>query len=420
MSSSEEVQKIVESARRLGVGIDEQATGEWLAAMAAEKEEEITVSADGVFGHRVTMLDYSPKELERFRKIGKIVEITGPAGVVEGALALSGSAAQSKIQSYPGDADFFQRVNITAPTREEACAIMADILKEKAIAFERGPNYQFLAAKLGTDSKGKPITWSIDDIRQGQIETVDGVVLWGDAALDPGWVKLDWVVTDPERGRLSDASNVVDVTWEGPDGEIVPLDGYLDAFFQEVYLDSEELPVFAKVAKFVSDDALDEYVEALEGEVRKYLTQQLNYGKAAKRMYNVFRYSGRHLEAAFVRELFDEPATILYQVWSLITTLDNATQPGSSISIETVREQTDTLILETAKALEGDEEAEIIAALLRLRRTLEKQESGQERTDEVEAAQTLVINLINTFFGERLREVPEIRDYIDGIQAAGN
>ena len=36
-------------------------------------------------------------------------------GVVETALALSGSAAQSKIQTYPGDCDYFERVNILAP-----------------------------------------------------------------------------------------------------------------------------------------------------------------------------------------------------------------------------------------------------------------------------------------------------------------
>lgn len=417
MSTSEEIQKIIESAQRLGVGVDEESTAQWLAAIAAEQEDEITVSDAGVFGHRVAMLDYSPKDLERFRRIGKIVEVTGPEGIVEGALALSGSAAQSKIQSFPGDADYFQRVNIKAETREEACAIMATILKEKALGFERGPTYQFMEAKLGTMSTGSPVSWTIDDIRNGFIETVDGKVAWEEAAVDPGWVKLDWVVTDPERGRLSNASNVIDVTWEGPNGEIVPLDGYLDAFFQEVYLDSEELPVFAKVTEFVSEDALDEYVEALEGEVRKYLTKNLNYGKAAKRMYNVFRYSGRHMEAAFVRELFDEPATILYQVWSLITTLENATEPGSTIPMEAVREQTDALILDVARALDGDEEEEIIAALLRLRRTLEKQESGQERTNDVEAAQTLVINLINTFFGDRLRSVPEISDYIDKMQA---
>ena len=59
-------------------------------------------------------------------------------------------------------------------------------------------------------------------------------------------------------------------------------------YFQEVYLDQEALPIFAKVVANVSGDALDEYVEQLEGEVRKYLGHP-NYGKVAKRMYNVFR-----------------------------------------------------------------------------------------------------------------------------------
>ena len=58
-----------------------------------------------------------------------------------------------------------------------------------------------------------------------------------------------------------------------------------------------------------SADALDDYVHQLEKEVNKYLTKDINYGKAAKRMYNVFRLVGRYGEAAFIRELFDEPAS---------------------------------------------------------------------------------------------------------------
>src|SRR5690606_35112669 len=117
-----------------------------------------------------------------------------------------------------------------------------------------------------------------------------------------------------------------------------------------------------------------------------YLTEHLNYGKAAKRMYNVFRLSGRHFDAAYVRALFDEPTTILYQVWSLISTLENATQPGSAIPIDDVRQQADALVLDVVRALEGDEEAEIVAALMQLRRTLESQAPGEQRTAEVEAA----------------------------------
>src|SRR5690606_9254550 len=174
---------------------------------------------------------------------------------------------------------------------------------------------------------------------------------------------------------------------------------------------------FAKVAEFVSDDALDDYVERLEQEVHKYLTKHLNYGKAAKRMYNIFRLSGRHLDAAFVRELFDEPTTILYQVWSLIGTLDNASQPGSSIPIESVQQQADDLIVLVTQALEGEEESEIVKALLRLRRTLDGQETGEARTAEVEAAQAQVVNLVNTFFHDRLVAMPTIEEYINEHQS---
>jgi hypothetical protein len=121
------------------------------------------------------------------------------------------------------------------------------------------------------------------------------------------------------------------VTWEAPDGTIVPLDGYLDAYFQEVYLDASSVPIFAKLAQHVSGDALDHYVEQLEHEVKKYVSADpANYGKAAKRMYNVFRLTGRYEEAAFLRELFDEPAAMLYQVWSLIRTVeeDRPADPG--------------------------------------------------------------------------------------------
>ncbi|MBX3087443.1 MAG: hypothetical protein KF742_03050 [Cryobacterium sp.] len=432
----DDVRRIAESAKRFGFEIKEDDARRWLKSISEESSSsEIVVdAASGAFGARVAMLDFSPSELERFRKIGKIVEVVSDDPNVESALAISGSAAQSKIQSYPGDCDYFQRLNIKAPTREEASATMARLMRETALGHLQGPTFQFLEAKLGSYpfdglhngkpiSKGSPVSWTPEEVQAGSLELdgPDGKVTftWDDAAQDPGWCKLDWVVSDPERGQLANASNVIDVTWESPDGEIVSLDGYLDAFFQEVYLDAEDVPTFTKIAKHVSSDALDEYVERLQGEVRKYLTHHLNYGKAAKRMYNVFRLSGQHLEAAYIRELFDEPTTILYQVWSLITTLDNATGAGSSIPIEDVQNQADALILEVIKALEGDEETEIVKSLLRLRTTLENQKDAAERESEVEAARAQVINVVNTFFRDRLNGMPTIKSYIEEVQGAG-
>jgi hypothetical protein len=78
------------------------------------------------------MLDFSDEDLAHFRKIGRLVEFDDIPGKVETALALSGSAAQSKIQSYPGDADYFERVNIRVETKEEACKILGELMREKA------------------------------------------------------------------------------------------------------------------------------------------------------------------------------------------------------------------------------------------------------------------------------------------------
>ncbi|MBM3151289.1 MAG: hypothetical protein FJZ96_03650 [Chloroflexi bacterium] len=430
---SADLTRIIESARRLGVEMDEADALQWLTALAADQGEEIVMDErTGVFGHRVSMLDFSPADLEHFRRVGRLVEFKDVPGVVETALALSGSSAQSKIQAYPGDADYFERINIKAESRAAACKILADTMRKKALDTLKGTNYQLIEVKYGSYpcdlvkegkpvAKGSPAAWSAAEVQAGQIDafTPEGKALsikWDDLASDPGWCKLDWVVADPARGQLANASNMLDVTWEAPDGSITPLDGYLDPYFQEVYLEAESVPIFSKLAQHVSADAMDEYIHQLEKEVNKYLTRDVNYGKAAKRMYNIFRLTGRYEEAAFIRELFDEPASMLYQVWSLVRTMDECSQPGSTIEVEAVRAQADRLILSVVEALEGAEETAIVRHLMNLRRSLDNLASGEGLTTEAEATRGEVINIVNNFFFEKLSALPQIRVYMDGFQ----
>jgi hypothetical protein len=397
---------------------------------------EITVDADsGVFGNKIVMLDFSPLELAHFREIGKLVEFFDQPGIVETALALSGSSAQSKIQTYPDDCDYFERINIKAATREQACQILSGLMRDKALSTIKGATYQLLEVKFGSYPldvtrgdrmirKGSPVSWMPVEIQNGKIEArlPDGApatIRWEEVAVDPGWCKLDWVIADPVRGQLSNASNMLDVTWEAPDGSITPLDGYLDPYFQEVYLDAESIPIFSKLAKHVSADALDEYVRQLEHEVNKYLTKDINYGKVAKRLYNIFRLTGRYEDAAFLRDLFDEPTTMLYQVWSLIRTIDDASKPGAEITLEQLLAQADQLIMAVIRVLEGDQEAEIVRLLLRLRDALSRQESGQALSGPAEAARAEVINLVNNFFYDKLTAMPTIKAYMDGILSVG-
>jgi hypothetical protein len=430
INPDEEMSRIIASARRLGVELDEHEATQWLIAIAAA-ESQADIEFDertGIFGHRITLLDFSPERLEYFRKMGNLVEFYDEPGV-ETALALSGSAAQSRIQTYPGDADFFERVNIQAPTREEACQVLSRLIREKAINTKKGPTYQLIEVKYGSypqvmctttglHQAGTPVSWTAKEVVAGQIEAelADGspyTLTWEEVSHDPGWCKLDWVVADPLDHQLVNASNMLDVTWEAPDGSIEPLDGYLDPYFQEVYLEAETVPIFTKLAKHVDSNALDHYVTQLEKEVRKYVTKDPNYGKAAKRMYNIFRLTGRYQEAAYLRELFDEPATVLYQVWSLIRTIDDTFSPGGTIPLETLLGQADKLILTVVDVLEGEIETEIVRILLRLRDILSRERGGHELSPQAEAARAEIINLVNNFYYEKLTGVPQIRDYID-------
>jgi len=80
-------------------------------------------------------------------------------------------------------------------------------------------------------------------------------------------------------------------------------------------------------------------------------------------------------------------------------------------------QQSDRLLLDVVATLEGDEEVEIVTALLGLRQALEQHQPGEERDLAVEGARSRVINVVNTFFHERLIALPGIEQYINGMQS---
>lgn len=437
-TAAADLARIVTSAQRLGVELDEVEALQWLTAVALARDNHDVVMnmGAGVFGHKVTMLDFSDRDLAWFREIGDLVGLPH-LDDVETALALSGSAAQSKVQTYPGDCDYFERVNIKAATRADACARLGEVLRAKALDAAVGETSRLVEVKFGTVATdlvrdgdlvtaGSPISWSPEEIADGRIvaTTPSGepcAVTWQEAAADPGWCKLDWVVADPVRRKVSKASNMLDVTWEAPDGSIVPLDGYLDPYFQEVYLEADSVPLFTKLVDELAGDALDGYVEALEGEIRKYVGgDHPNYGKAAKRMYNIFRLNGSYEEAAWLRELFDEPTAVLYQVGAVVGTLDEASRHDEGMARTTMLATLDELILAVVRTLDGDAELEVVRNLLHLRAAIT---DGRDLDtvagdDAAEAARTRLAEIVNDFFLDKLHGLPAIADYMDQVATA--
>ncbi len=430
----QEIEQIRESAERLGIELDEEEALQWLTQMAVQDKDEITVDAKNfVYGAKVAILDFSPQDLTYFRHVGKIVAILDQPGLVETALALSGSAAQSKIQRNPGDADFFQRVNIKAPTRAEAVQVLADAMRSKALSMLRGNDYQFLSLKFGTHAedaernkkpikKGSPMTWTAKDLEAGGFEVglADGtkkLVRWQDGMVNPGWTKLDWIVADTQRGQLANASNLLDVTWEEPNGEITPLDGFVDPYFQEIYLDAASVPIFSKLVREVDDNAVDKYVADLEHEVYKYLVKTPNYGKVAKRAYNIFRLTDRYAEAAYIREIFDEPTTVLYRVWSLLDTLSGAQTPDSQLDRVALLKQYDSLIESVVIAAEGEKEIRIVRALMRARdEALGLQPVVESLEQQFSQSRGDVMEILNEYFHDLLYGFPPIAEFLEEIR----
>jgi hypothetical protein len=433
--AEKEIKRIIASAEALGVEMDEEEAIQWLTAMAALDQADAGMQVtqeQGVFGHRVVLLDFDPSDLDRVRRVAAVIEIEDRPNV-ETAIALSGSSAQSQVQTFPGDFDYFERVNILAASQEDACTVLGDVIRDKALSATAGPGYQLTEVRFGTFrdqvvrggrtlDPGASITWSPAEVEDGRFSVLrpDGQTMtidWEYACQDPGWCKLDWVLVDPGHPRAVKASNMLDVTWEDPSGTIRPLDGFIDPYYQEVYLDADSIPLFSKISQQMDPDALQKYVAHLEHEVAKYTQGDApNYGKAAKRMYNVFRLTGRYEEAAYIRELFDEPAALLYQVGALLDGLVDLGQGSRNIKRETLIEQVDILIRDVTSAAEGPLEVDLVMALLRLRDDITGRKSlGSGWESTLRQMQADINKLVNQFFEARLRAIPEVREYIDSL-----
>jgi hypothetical protein len=426
---------VVESAAALGIELDRAEAERWIDAVSTESAGgNVMVDVDsGVYGHRVTMADLDTAGLDRFRRMTGIVGFADDPPRVMTALALSGSAAQARVQRFPADADFFERVHILADTREEACRTLGGLMRDKSLATMRGEGHRLHEVKLGswpedgTDDggpirRGTPVSWKPEQVEAGGIayRTADGaekVLWWDDAALDPGWCKLDWVIEDPVDHGLVNASNMLDVTWEAPDGTITPLDGFLDSYFQEVYLETESIPLFSKLVKQLGADSVADYVETLTHEVWKYTVKDPNYGKAARRLYNVFRLTGRYAEAAYLRELFDEPVTALYQVAALLRTLDEASGDGDAFDTEALVAQFDGLIMSSIGALDGVAEADMVRILLRLRDGFSRDAATAGGSADLETARSDAMREVDAYFKRALERVPSIKAFLDDLAA---
>jgi hypothetical protein len=210
---------------------------------------------------------------------------------------------------------------------------------------------------------------------------------------------------------------VIDATWEAPDGTITALDGAVDPLVQEVYLELPAIELVARLAPHIPPGARSNYENIMREQVYHYTKEDPSYGKAAKRLYNLFRVSDQLEAAAFVRELFDEPSARLYQVPGLLDAADVARDPKSGIDRDTVMRQLDVVCEAVAEVTEGQEEAELLGALAQLRESALREGEGDETWATVLAdVRARSSEIVSEFFRVRLLGYEPVRQYLETLE----
>ena len=258
----------------------------------------------GVYGHRVTMLDSRPGGPGALPRDGDDRRLRGPpAGRPDRAGALGlGRAEQDPALTRPTATS--SSASTSAPTtREEACRILGELMRDKALATRsraRPPAVGGQARAPGTPSgdKGRQAGEGRHRRSRGR-RTRCGRASMEVIGAD-GSARVLYAGTTPRRTRAgasstgssptrSAASSPTRATCSTPPGRrptaaIVPLDGFLDPYFQEVYLDTDSIPLFSTARQgAVRRTRSTTTSTQLEHEVWKYTRQgpELRQGRAA-------------------------------------------------------------------------------------------------------------------------------------------
>lgn len=415
-----------------GIEFDAEEARRWMLAVAAGDATALAVDDDtGVFGSRVALLDFDPADLEDVRRLVPSTRLAATPGI-ESAISISGSSAQGRVQLFPGDVDFFERVHVRAPDETTALTMLRDALHRTAIRALAEPDVVLVEANVGVypeavvergraKAAGDSIEWTPAEVvaKEVSVRALDGsprTYRWDDVALAGGWLYFGWIAADREQGRIVFTSNMIDATWEDDTGVIRSLDGAVDQLAQEVYLEPAALALVTRLHGVTPGDARAAYRGAMRSEVRHYTVEAPDYAKAAKRLYNLFRVADELEAAAYVRELFDEPQARLYQVPTLLQAADVARDPGSGIDRATVLTQIEVVAAAIADGTDGVVERELLAQLDRLREEADA-EGGRrgDWTDVLADVRQRCAEIVSDFFREHLLAHDRVRSFLAGL-----
>ena len=298
------------------------------------------------------------------------------------ALALSGSAAQGKIQRFPADCDFFERVHIRAPTREEACAILARSSATRPWRPCSGPGTGCGRSKWGTTPRTGTVRGRAGRARaagsRGTPAEVDGRAARSSSGPDGSMRHLP-LGGRPGRARLVQARLARrrprrGASWPTPRTCSTPRGRRPTArscrstaswtrTSRRSTSRPTRIPLFSRLVKQLGARRRRR-LRGRSSSTRSGSTPSASPTTARPRAGCTTSSGspGRYAEAAYLRELFDEPVTALYQLAALLRTVDDAAGGQEAFDRETLVAQVDQLIMSAIAALDGPDEAEMVGA----------------------------------------------------------
>jgi hypothetical protein len=355
----------------------------------------------------------SPDTFTIGTSIRSVPPATLPAGVTMGAprLLVGGSGVQGTVQPFPGDIDFGEEFDITAPSAAAAGTAMADTVVDFVARNELNPSVEFIYMRV-MPATGSAKVWS----REAILNPARRAELAADlAGVDRGKINTFWRVL-LANSRYIEVTKVLGVNVvDSATGATLMETQWMGARFQEAYLDNDppeiEQLTLAEYAALMRDLALK---EAGKG----------HYLKAAKRAFNYLRAIGNVEGMSAIEPVFATGQAQLNQSVSELETVAAALDPSNPTRILTAIAARERLELAARQVLElmpriaGHQPPEAVAAELRLLATQINGAAGGGGTMEPDAALraelTLVKNEISEVIGVSLeaRVQPLIERYV--------
>jgi hypothetical protein len=148
----------------------------------------------------------------------------------------------------------------------------------------------------------------------------------------------------------------------------------------------------------------------LNGEIIKYTSPgHENYGKVAKRLYNIFRITNQPEPAAYLRGLFDDPPARLYQVSGSTHALGQALG-RRRLPTEVVQEHVQGLVDIFRDCYTGDD-LDALVALIESVPSLD----ADARSAALDHAADRAGEQVSAYFADRILADPTIAAYLHDL-----